>query len=178
MIPTKTPRGATPPASGRTSWTFSTQVHFGTGQHGRRRLRVGEVPAPVSVEPGRLPRVSRLLALAHRFRDLVEGGEVRDYAEVARLAGISRARVAQVVALLHLAPDIQETVLGMPRVLEGRDPVTERDLRRITAEAEWGRQRGMWRELTPRTYTAARARVEPDTTGPRTPLPTVAGWFP
>ena len=32
--------------------------------------------------------------------------------------------------LLHLAPDIQEAILFLPEVTEGRDPVTERGVRR------------------------------------------------
>ena len=46
--------------------------------------------------------------------------------------------------LLCLAPDIQEAILFLPPVESGRDPVTERELRVIVAEVEWGRQRGMW----------------------------------
>lgn len=39
--------------------------------------------------------------------------------------------------LLNLAPDIQEQVLYLPRVERGRDSVTERDLRPLTAVADW-----------------------------------------
>ena len=49
--------------------------------------------------------------------------------------------------LLYLAPEIQEELLFLPLVTTGKDPVTERDLRPIAAEADWGRQRGMWEEL-------------------------------
>ena len=35
--------------------------------------------------------------------------------------------------LMNLAPDIQEAILHLPKVREGRDPVTERDLRAIVA---------------------------------------------
>jgi hypothetical protein len=52
--------------------------------------------------------------------------------------------MTQILNLLHLAPDIQETLLHLPRVTEGKDPITERDLRPIAAEVDWGRQRGMW----------------------------------
>jgi len=104
---------------------------------------VGEVPIPTAVEPGRIPRVARLLALAHRFREHFESGQVRDYAEVARLAGVSRARVTQVMSLLYLAPDIQEAILDLPRVHSRPDPLTERGLRNIAAEPECGRQRGV-----------------------------------
>ena len=40
---------------------------------------------PVQVQPGRVPRVSRLLALAIEMEELVATGRVRDYAELARL---------------------------------------------------------------------------------------------
>ena len=45
-----------------------------------------------------------------------------------------------------LAPDIQESILMLPRVHEGRDMVTERDLRRITRSLDWDVQRVLWSE--------------------------------
>lgn len=68
-----------------------------------------------------------------------------DPAELARLGGVSRARVSQIMNLLQLAPDIQEAILCLPRVESGRDPVGERELRRIVAMADWARQRNSWR---------------------------------
>ena len=47
--------------------------------------------------------------------------------------------------LLRLAPDIQEAILTLPRVAEGRDPITERDLHPITDEVDWDRQLALWR---------------------------------
>ena len=41
------------------------------------------------------------------------------------------ARFSLITGLLKLTPDIQEAILPLPRVREGRDTVTERDLRRI-----------------------------------------------
>lgn len=35
-------------------------------------------------------------------------------------------------------------LLFLPRVKSGKDPVTERELRAVVAEVDWGRQRGMW----------------------------------
>lgn len=46
----------------------------------------------------------------------------------------------------------------MPKVIDGLDPITERDLRPITAKPAWGRHREMWRENTPRAGAAARPR--------------------
>ena len=135
-------------AGGQSTWTFETKVHFRNGANGRKSLREGDVPAPVPVEPGRVPRVARLLALAHRFRELLHVGEVRDYADLAALAGVTRPRVTQIMNLLHLAPDIQEAVLDLSRTLHGRDPISERTLRPVAAVPDWATQREMWRVLT------------------------------
>ncbi len=47
-------------------------------------------------------------------RELIREGVVTDYAELARLGHVTRARVTQIMNLLHLAPDIQETLLFLP----------------------------------------------------------------
>jgi len=96
---------------------------------------------------GRVPRVSRIMALAIRMDQLIKEGVVADYVEIARLGHVSRTRVTHIMSLLHLAPDIQEELLFLPRVIEGRDPVRERMMRSIAAEVDWGKQRKMWREL-------------------------------
>ena len=41
-----------------------------------------------------------------RFEGLLEEGTVRDYAELARLGGVSRARITQIMSLRKLAPAI------------------------------------------------------------------------
>ena len=119
--------------------TVTKKVHFRTGRRSRKALYGGEAATPTNV--GRIPRVSRLMALAIRFEQLLRDGTVADQAELARLGNVTRARVTQIMNLLHLAPDIQEALLFLPRVERGRDPVTERELRAVVAEAEWGRQR-------------------------------------
>ena len=94
-----------------------------------------------------IPRVARLMALARRLEGLVRDGRVNDYAELARLGHVSRARLSQILSLTLLAPDIQEAVLFLPRVDSGRDPITERDLRPIVAVLDWTKQRRMWTDL-------------------------------
>ena len=75
----------------------------------RRVLTVRTLLAEPTPEPqGRAPRISRLLALAHKLDTMVRSGEIRDYAQLARLGHISPARLTQIMALLHLAPTIQE----------------------------------------------------------------------
>ena len=61
---------------------------------------------PVAESPGtpRIPRVTRLMAVAIKFQDMVDRGEVRDYADLARLGYVTRARLTQIMNLLLLAP--------------------------------------------------------------------------
>ena len=42
-------------------------------------------------EPGNIPRISRLTALAIRFEGLIRRGDLRDYADLARLGCVTRA---------------------------------------------------------------------------------------
>jgi len=118
---------------------------FHVAQRGRRKeLASGPRPA---VPKGRVPRVSRLMALAIRFEGLVRGGEVADYAELARLGHVTRARVSQIMNLLHLAPDIQEALLFLPPVERGRDGIILCDLQPIAMTADWRKQWRMWAAL-------------------------------
>jgi hypothetical protein len=71
---------------------------------------------------GRLPRLTRLMALAIRFDGLLRAGLVSDQAQLARLGHVSRARMTQIMNLLYVAPDIQEHILFLPAVRSGREP--------------------------------------------------------
>ena len=129
-----------------TALTVKTKVHFGRVEKGTLEMREGEQPVPPP-SPGRVSKISRLMALAIRFDGLLARGEVKDYAELARLGHVTRARVTQVMNLLQLAPDIQEQILFLPDVEGGRDPVKEWQVRPVAAEVDWGRQRGMWKKV-------------------------------
>jgi hypothetical protein len=94
-----------------------------------------------------MPWVSKLMALAIRFDGLLRDGVVTDQAELSRLGHVSRARVTQIMNLLHLAPNIQEELLFLPLIERGRDSILERHLRPIAAVAEWRKQRRMWKDL-------------------------------
>jgi hypothetical protein len=87
------------------------------------------------------------MALAIRLDGLLREGVISDYADIARLGHVTRARVTQIMNLLHLAPDIQEALLFLPEVTEGRDPVGERMLRPIAAAPDWRKQRRLWQQL-------------------------------
>jgi hypothetical protein len=101
---------------------------------GRREKRA----KPQALDQHRTPRLSRLMALAIKFQDMVDREEVRDYADIARLGYVSRARITQIMNLLNLAPDIQERILlpNSPKAIP-----CERYLRRIVSLLYWPEQR-------------------------------------
>lgn len=127
------------------SITIQSKVHFRRGRRSKKELRAGQEREPVPA--GRIPRLSRLMALAIRIENLVRDGILPDYAAAAQLGHVSRARMTQITNLLHLAPDIQEAILFLAPVERGRDPVTERDLRPIASVPDWRKQRRAWKLL-------------------------------
>ncbi|WP_339748167.1 hypothetical protein [uncultured Rubinisphaera sp.] len=122
--------------------TITGKVHFQKGKKGRKRLTEGKGREKPQ---GRLPRVTKLMALAIRFDQLIRDGHVNDYTELARLGQVTRARMTQIMNLLNLAPAIQEAILFLPRVEQGGDPVTERELRDVVGVEDWAEQERLWR---------------------------------
>ena len=100
-----------------------------------------------------VPRIARLMALAIRFDRLLRNGTIRDYAELARLGRVTRARITQIMKLLDLAPDIQEQILFLPP-LQG---LNERNLRSIVNRINWNEQRRMFQQITDRLDNAQHA---------------------
>ena len=129
------------------TFIIECRVHFNNrGRGSRKRHRPNRGP---TTEAGRVPRISRLMALAMRVDELIRSGEVASYAELAQLGHVTRARLSQIMSLLCLAPDIQEDILFLPRTVKGRDPVQLRQLLPITIIADWRRQRIRWKSMAP-----------------------------
>ena len=119
--------------AGMTDVTYKLEL----GRGRRQRARVCETgPA--------IPRLARLLALAIRIQELVREGEMRDYAEAARLGRVTRARMTQILKLLDLAPDLQEQILFLPP----QSRLHERALRPIVNCMNWDEQRRLFCKLT------------------------------
>jgi hypothetical protein len=131
-----------------TTLTIELPVHFHRTGHGSRKEMHSGAEAP-ALPPGRVPRVSRLMALALRFDELVRTGQVGSFSALASLGHVSRARVSQIMNLLGLAPDIQEALLFLPLTQRGRDPIILADLMPIAACFDWRKQRRLWRQLLP-----------------------------
>ena len=81
-------------------------------------------------------RAAQVLALAHELQRLIDEGEVVDRATLAEQLGFTRARLTQILDLLLLAPDIQESVL-LGKVAQS----TERCLRQLPRLLAWKEQR-------------------------------------
>ncbi len=123
--------------------TVTTKVRFATGKAGRKRLNATTAP-PLKLQAGRTQRISKLMALSIKLDGMLRDGVVADQSELARLARVSQPRMTQIMNLNRLAPDIQEQLLFLPPVTDGRDPVHERMLRGLCAQVGWVQQRGLW----------------------------------
>jgi hypothetical protein len=114
-------------------------------RRGRRSGRHIGVAGANNTSPARIPRVSRLMALAIRFDSLIRDGAVKDQAELARLGHVTRARLTQIMDLLTLAPDIQHHILNLSGAEPGSSKYSERRLRVVLAEPNWRKQRQIFR---------------------------------
>jgi hypothetical protein len=104
----------------------------------RRAGRPAKPKPSATLAPPRIPRITRLMALAIKFQDMVDRGEVRDYADLARLGSVTRARLTQIMNLLLLAPDIQEALLSTQ---QANDQPPERHVRHVAVQVIWSEQR-------------------------------------
>ena len=101
-------------------------------------------PAPGLTRPegsnsrlDRQQRLARLLALAHYFDHLLRTGQAGNLAELARVTGVSRARISQIADLTLLSTDIQQLVL------DGAIRLAAHDIRRIAKIPEWKLQQSL-----------------------------------
>lgn len=123
----------------------SFKVHIERGRC--KRLVEGEAPPQPEREAkpqGTIPRLSRLLALAHHLQGMLDRGELKSMAELARLGHVTRARVTQIMNLLLLAPDIQEAILFLPPTTKGPDPIVENDIKPLLRTLSFRNQRELW----------------------------------
>ncbi len=123
------------------SRTIERHIRFGDRSTG---VEAGSTSERIDVPKGRIPHVTKLIALAIRLDELVRSGTITTFSELARLGQVSRARITQILNLVNLAPDIQEAILFLPRTERGRAAVILRDLQPIAAVTNWAKQRQIW----------------------------------
>ena len=113
-------------------------------QDGRDDKAVSPHPPKGELADDTIPRIARLMALAIRLDGLLRDETIQDYAELARLGRVTRARITQIMKLRHLAPDIQEQILFLPNIMKG---INERNLRPIVSRIDWREQRRMFKKI-------------------------------
>ena len=118
-------------------------LDFRARKRSRRENPARFHPSPTDSSDSTVPRIARLMALAIRFDGLLRAEEFRDYAELARLGRVTRARMTQIMKLLDLAPDIQEQILFLP-IVKG---LNERNLRPIVSRIDWQEQRRIFQKI-------------------------------
>ena len=79
--------------------------------------------------------------------------------EIARRLGCTPARITHLLDLTLLAPAIQEHLLAL-EAIDGREPTTERALRRLTRAASWQDQWAAWCKLGLAALPAPRTRSQ------------------
>ncbi len=131
----------------------AVEIQFQLHATGRQPGRTGP-PSASATGNGRLPRVTQVVALALHFQDIIQRGEARDYADLARLGCLTRERMSQIMELVWLAPDITEEVLCLPTTPSGRYPISESNLRRMASFMCWAEQRRLWGEVKDRHFLA------------------------
>ena len=82
-------------------------VHIKRDRRARRLLVKGEAPAITEA----VPRIARLLALAHKWEGMARRGKFKDLAEFSRVCGLWRGLFTHHCNLVLLAPDLQEANL-------------------------------------------------------------------
>jgi hypothetical protein len=132
---------------------MSDDIQVGATFHKKRvGKHIAMVEGPLPTAPkrpkGRLPRITRYMALAIYYEDLIRQGHVHDYAEIATLGHVTRARVTQIMNLRLLAPSIQEQLLNLSRIVSGRVEWSLRDFQSIALEQDWQTQRERWSSIS------------------------------
>ena len=124
-------------------------VQFYFQRRGKNKVLVeGKEPPKPTKPKGRLPRITRYMALAIYYENLIREGHVHDYAEIATVGHVTRARVTQIMNLRLLAPEIQDCLLSLPRIMTGKDRVSLRSLQWVALQPEWQEQRIDGKNLT------------------------------
>ncbi len=107
-------------------------------RHGGRKLVI--VPdgegVPVRAKPTPDDTLLKALARAHRWKRMLESGQVRSLNELAEAEKINPSYLSRIYRLTLLAPDIVEAILDgrQPRTLQLADLMDDMPV-------EWGRQR-------------------------------------
>ena len=118
--------------------TFTVRVPLKLKRHGGRKLVIvpdgGGVPERPSARPD--DTLLKALARAHRWKRMLESGQVASLNELAEAEKINPSYLSRIYRLTLLAPDIVEAIIDgrQPRTLQLADLMGD-------LPVEWARQR-------------------------------------
>jgi len=95
--------------------------------------------------PGKVPTVSRMMALAIFYERLIRNGKIKSVSEIGRLEGVSQQRVSQVMGLLCLSPGLQEKLLTLPRQYPHSKFISTEKMIAIAGEIDFERQEELYK---------------------------------
>lgn len=126
--------------------TAKHKLEFKTGKRSAKTI-VEAGTQPERPTPVRLPRVTKMMALAIRLDHLIKSGQVTDQVELARVGHVSRARLTKIMDLNLLAPNIQEEILFYTHAPLLPSILHERAVRQIAKLTSWHSQQLNWKRL-------------------------------
>ena len=134
------------------STPVSVDFQFSIKQRGRgaKKRIIESAGASGESKPSleRIPRLSRYMALAIHFEDLIRRGIVTDYADLARLGHVTRARVTQIMNLRLLAPEIQDSLLNHTDAKFRQQSIDLKTLQSLAKVFDWREQRKVWNQMS------------------------------
>lgn len=110
-------------------------------------------PTRVNKRPGKVPTVSRMMALALYYERLIKKSEVNSISDIGKLEGVTQQRVSQVMGLLHLSPRLQERILTLPRQLPYSKYISTETCIQIALEIDFEKQEPMFELMYKRHHT-------------------------
>lgn len=118
--------------------TFTVRVPLTLRRHGGRKLVIVPEGEGIPERPRASPddTLLKALARAHRWKRMLESGQVRSLNELAEAEKINPSYLTRIYRLTLLAPDIVEAILDgrQPRTLQLADMMDDMPV-------EWERQR-------------------------------------
>lgn len=120
------------------SASISLEVHIAPGRCGHKKIRTGKKPKHTT--PNRLPRITKLMALAIKYEQLLDSGQIEGQDALARLAGMDRSSISRLLRLRLLSPRIQEQLLELPQTDKGREKISMRAVEALVRIHDWCEQ--------------------------------------
>ncbi len=124
--------------------SLKIDVHFLSGTSSHRILRKGKKPR--HMKSSRLPRLTRLMALAIKYEAILDRGDVNGHQELADMAGVDRSYLSRILRLRLLSPYIQEWLTNLPENERGGNPLPWCELRKIASISSWETQADQLRQ--------------------------------